>query len=148
MTFKSEDNGKVYDVHLQENGTLKLATSWFHLEVPNITVSPEMVHTADGTEARNIILINDLFPGPILEVVGGADVGVKVVNRLEREGISIHWHGIHMRDNVWMDGVPYLTQCPIHPRQSFTYRFIANPPGHIYIILILIFNDLTVYSEY
>jgi hypothetical protein len=61
MTFKSEDNGKVYDVHLQENGTLKLATSRFHLEVPNITVSPEMVHTADGTEARNIILIKELL---------------------------------------------------------------------------------------
>lgn len=134
MTFKNEHDGNVYDVHLQENGSLSLEKNRFHLEVPNITFVPSgMVHTADGTKARNIILINDLFPGPTLEVMEGAQVKVKVVNRLEREVVSIHWHGIHMIDNVWMDGVPYMTQCPIYPRQSFTYRFIADPPGtHFY----------------
>ena len=59
----------------------------------------------------------------------GAEVALKVVNELVKEGITIHWHGIHLRNNVWMDGVPYVTQCSILPRQSFTYRFIAHPPG-------------------
>ena len=28
-----------------------------------------------------------------------------------------------------MDGTPYVTQCPILPRQTFTYRFKATPSG-------------------
>lgn len=28
-----------------------------------------------------------------------------------------------------MDGVPYVSQCPILPRQKFTYRFMAYPVG-------------------
>ena len=29
----------------------------------------------------------------------------------------------------WMDGVPYVTQCPIHPEDSFRYIFKAEPSG-------------------
>ena len=133
MTFKNDADGKAYDVRLNENGTLNLVTSRWHLNVPNITISPDMVYTADGSEARNIILVNGRFPGPTLEVMEGSEVAVKVINNMEQQGITIHWHGIHLRDNLWMDGVPYITQCPIHPRQSFTYRFLADPAGtHFY----------------
>lgn len=131
MSFK-HDVRHVYDVELQQNGRLSLATNRFHLKVPNITLSPDMVHTADGTKARNIILVNDRFPGPTLEIMEGSEIAVKVINQLQFEGISIHWHGIHLLNNVWMDGVPYLTQCPILPRQSFMYRFRANPGTHFY----------------
>ncbi|XP_078367750.1 uncharacterized protein LOC144651673 [Oculina patagonica] len=129
MTFTTEDGSKSHDVKLEENGTLKLAPNLWYTQVPNITLTPDMVHTADGTAQRNIILVNGQFPGPTLEVMEGAEVAVNVVNDLLKEGLTIHWHGIHLRNNVWMDGVPYVTQCPILPRQSFTYRFIANPPG-------------------
>ena len=43
--------------------------------------------------------------------------------------ITIHWHGLPMKDTPWMDGNPYVTQCPILPRQAFTYRFTASPSG-------------------
>ena len=129
MTFTTEDGSTSYDVKLEENGTLKLAPNLWHTQVLNITLTPDMVHTADGSGQRNIILINGQFPGPTLEVMEGAEVAVKVVNELLKEGLTIHWHGIHLRNNVWMDGVPYITQCPILPRQSFSYRFIADPPG-------------------
>lgn len=119
----------MYDVELDGIGTLKLAANRFHIQTPNISLTPEMVHTTDGSGQRKIILINDQFPGPTIEVMEGAEIAVKVVNKLEKEGITIHWHGFHLRNNVWMDGVPYVTQCPILPRQSFTYRFIADPPG-------------------
>lgn len=129
MTFTTKDDKKAYDVELEENGSLKLAPNQFHYQVPNVSLTPDMVHTADGSSQRKIILVNGQFPGPTLEVVEGAEVAIKVVNKMEKDGIAIHWHGIHMRDNVWMDGVPYVTQCPIIPRESFTYRFIADPPG-------------------
>lgn len=132
MIFTTEDGEDAwiaYDVKLEDNGTLKLAANRFHFQVPNISITPEMVHTVDGSEQRNIILINGQFPGPTLEVMEGAEVAIRVINKLEKEALAIHWHGIHMRNNVWMDGVPFVTQCPIFPRQSFTYRFIADPPG-------------------
>ncbi len=58
-----------------------------------------------------------------------SQVVVHVTNNLVLEGLTIHWHGMHMRGNPWMDGVPYVTQCPIMPQQTFTYRFVAAPAG-------------------
>lgn len=40
------------------------------------------------------------------------------------EHTSVHWHGIRLPNG--MDGVPYLTQAPVLPGQSFTYAF--QPP--------------------
>ena len=38
------------------------------------------------------------------------------------EGTSIHWHGIHMTNKVYMDGVAMVTQCPIPPHNSYVYE--------------------------
>ena len=38
-------------------------------------------------------------------------------------GAAIHWHGFHMHNTPWMDGVGYITQCPISPMSSFMYRY-------------------------
>ena len=45
------------------------------------------------------------------------------------ESTSLHWHGLHQLENPFMDGTPYLQQCPILPRQRFKYEFIASNPG-------------------
>lgn len=45
------------------------------------------------------------------------------------EGTTIHWHGIHQRNSPFMDGVPHVSQCPIHPGQSFRYKFLAENAG-------------------
>ena len=54
---------------------------------------------------------------------------VHVINKLSTDIVTIHWHGIHQYGSFWMDGTPYLSQYPILPHQSFTYRFQADPPG-------------------
>ena len=38
-------------------------------------------------------------------------------------GTSIHWHGVRMLHATNMDGVNGVTQCPIAPSDSFTYKF-------------------------
>ena len=48
---------------------------------------------------------------------------VKVHNKLLSEGVSIHWHGMIQRNTPWMDGVSGVTQCAIHPQETFTYRY-------------------------
>lgn len=62
--------------------------------------------------------------GPVvLRMKQGEWLRAKLVNRLQ-EHTSIHWHGIRLPNA--MDGVPYLTQPPTQPGESFTYRF--QPP--------------------
>ena len=48
---------------------------------------------------------------------------MKVTNKLDAGVTTMHWHGIDQRNSPWMDGVHGVSQCPIQPGQSFTYRF-------------------------
>ncbi|KAF1831512.1 hypothetical protein BDW02DRAFT_556746 [Decorospora gaudefroyi] len=71
---------------------------------------------------RPMILINGTFPGPLIECNEGDEIVVHVHN----QGInatSIHWHGLYQNSSNWMDGTVGVTQCPIPPGYSFTYRF-------------------------
>ncbi|HET6161021.1 MAG TPA: multicopper oxidase family protein [Dongiaceae bacterium] len=43
------------------------------------------------------------------------------------EHTAIHWHGIRLQNA--MDGVPYLTQVPVQPGESFTYEFVPPDAG-------------------
>ncbi|PIA36905.1 hypothetical protein AQUCO_03200101v1, partial [Aquilegia coerulea] len=52
----------------------------------------------------------------------GDHLVVKVVNQV-RYNITLHWHGIHQLRTAWADGPVYVTQCPICPGGSYTYRF-------------------------
>ena len=52
-----------------------------------------------------------------------------MTNHLLTDGLTLHWHGMFLTGTPWMDGTAYITQCPILPRESFTYRFKASPVG-------------------
>jgi FtsP/CotA-like multicopper oxidase with cupredoxin domain len=54
---------------------------------------------------------------------------VKVTNKLAFSGTSIHFHGIRRLNTPHMDGVNGITQCPIVPGDSFTYKFRAMQYG-------------------
>lgn len=73
-------------------------------------------------KTHNIITVNGQFPGPTLEVRDGDTVVVKVVNKAQYN-ITIHWHGIRQLRTAWADGPEFVTQCPIRPGGSYTYRF-------------------------
>ena len=83
----------------------------------------------DGKTYRLAIAVNGQIPGPTLIVHEGQEVEIHVHNNLTTEGISIHWHGMHQRGTPWMDGVGQVTQCPIGPQTSFSYRYKATPSG-------------------
>ncbi|KAM0064124.1 putative laccase [Helianthus debilis subsp. tardiflorus] len=76
-------------------------------------------------KSHTIITVNGQFPGPILEVRNGDAVTVKVTNKA-RYNVTIHWHGLRQMQNPWADGPEYVTQCPIMPGSSYTYRFIIQ----------------------
>lgn len=82
----------------------------------------------DGVR-RPIVVVNRQMPGPSVEVCKGDHIIVDMENHLMAESTSIHWHGHHQRGTPYMDGVPYITQCPIPPKSSFRYHYIADTPG-------------------
>src|SRR5690606_1591609 len=56
----------------------------------------------------------------VLRVPRGEIMTAELHNRLA-EHTTIHWHGIRVPHA--MDGVPWVTQKPVEPGESFTYRF-------------------------
>ena len=54
---------------------------------------------------------------------------ITVKNKLRFNGTSIHWHGIRQWLTGHEDGVNGITQCPIAPGDSYTYKFRAMQYG-------------------
>ena len=44
-------------------------------------------------------------------------------------GTSIHWHGVRLLNMVHMDGVNGVTQCPLAPGDTFTYKLPITQYG-------------------
>jgi CopA family copper-resistance protein len=72
-----------------------------------------------GKEKR-AIAVNGQIPMPTLTFTEG-DIAEIVVHNQLKESTSLHWHGLYLPNKE--DGVPYLTQMPIEPNETFTYRF-------------------------
>ena len=70
---------------------------------------------------------NKQTPGPTIRVNQGDKVRAIFTNNL-KEATGVHFHGVEF-DNVFMDGVPFVTQKPFAPGESFTYEFTASRPG-------------------
>jgi FtsP/CotA-like multicopper oxidase with cupredoxin domain len=69
---------------------------------------------------------NGTVPGPTIKVQPGDRVRVVLDNQLP-ESTAIHFHGIDTPNA--MDGVPYVTQDPVKPGETFTYEFVAHGPA-------------------
>ncbi|EEF46029.1 laccase-13 isoform X2 [Ricinus communis] len=81
---------------------------------------------------HSIITVNGQFPGPTLEVRDGDSLVIKAVNNA-KYNVTLHWHGIRQLRNPWADGPDHVTQCPILPGGSYTYRFtIQNQEGTLW----------------
>ncbi|XP_062160107.1 laccase-21-like isoform X2 [Alnus glutinosa] len=72
-----------------------------------------------------MLVVNDSFPGPVIQVHKGDTVYVNVHNQ-GYYGVTLHWHGVKQPRNPWSDGPEYITQCPIQPGSNFTYEVIFS----------------------
>ena len=107
-----------------------LEPTQIHDRLPcNDRESCSTANTVDGRSYRSFIAVNKRMPGPTLIVKENATVIVDVTNNLHNEETSIHWHGMHQKNTPWMDGVGFITQCPIESGASFRYVFEAKPSG-------------------
>jgi FtsP/CotA-like multicopper oxidase with cupredoxin domain len=69
---------------------------------------------------------NGSSPGPTIQVTQGDRVRIHVENALP-ESTSMHWHGLEVP--IEQDGVPFISQKPIAPDQTFTYEFTIHQEG-------------------
>ena len=73
---------------------------------------------------------NDQLPGPQIRVREGERVRVILKNELP-ESTAIHFHGLELPNGL--DGVPFITQPPIRPGETYTYEFVVpNAGSHMY----------------
>jgi FtsP/CotA-like multicopper oxidase with cupredoxin domain len=80
---------------------------------------------------RPMILINDQFPGPLVECNDGDTLTIHVDNQ-GVNATSIHWHGLYQNGSNWMDGTVGITQCPIAPGAQFVYNFTVTGQSGTY----------------
>jgi FtsP/CotA-like multicopper oxidase with cupredoxin domain len=73
---------------------------------------------------------NEQVPGPQIRVKEGDRVRIHVTNNLH-ESHAVHWHGLEVPFD--QDGVPFITQPPIKPGETYTYEFtVPNSGSHMY----------------
>ncbi|MEO6028276.1 MAG: multicopper oxidase domain-containing protein, partial [Candidatus Binatia bacterium] len=119
-----------------ERAAAKLTTEFraaYPTEVRAVGTGPEYALIAAPTvlpllDGRSLAVwaYNGQVPGPILRVRVGERLRVKFTNGLA-EDTTVHWHGVRVPNA--MDGVPGLTQEPVHPGESFVYEFVPKDAG-------------------
>jgi FtsP/CotA-like multicopper oxidase with cupredoxin domain len=73
---------------------------------------------------------NDQVPGPQIRVREGDRVRLVLKNELP-ESTAVHFHGLELPND--QDGVPFITQPPVKPGESYTYEFtVPNAGSHMY----------------
>ncbi|SHE64680.1 multicopper oxidase domain-containing protein [Chryseobacterium sp. OV279] len=116
-------------MNIPKNIPIKLLTVMFILLCSEIVFAQKLVRyqlyvkdtvvTYAGKEKR-AIAVNGQIPMPTLTFTEGDTAEIVVHNQL-KESTSLHWHGVFLPNKE--DGVPFLTQEPIKPGATYTYRF-------------------------
>ena len=113
-----------YAVNVTEAGTLQ-----FRFDLPNYGAKEFLYPILADGERRTVIAINNQVPGPSILAQQGQTLLVTVVNNLATESLAVHWHGQHVVNTPWMDGVAQVTHCPIPSYTNFTYQFTLDQVG-------------------
>ncbi|KAF5757021.1 putative laccase [Helianthus annuus] len=91
------------------------STRFYDFKVQMLKVT-KLCHT------RNIVTINQMYPGPVVYAQEDDRLIIKLTNETPYNA-SIHWHGVRQILSCWSDGPSYITQCPVQSGQTFTYEF-------------------------
>ena len=78
--------------------------------------------------SRPVIGVNNEWPCPTIRATKGDTIKVKMNNKLGNQTASLHFHGINQITTSWMDGPSVVTQCPVPPGESITYKFVVGTP--------------------
>lgn len=96
--------------------------SGFHYR---LTAEPATAELVPGFQT-SVLGFNGDIPAPVIRARQGQPVTIEFINKLN-EPTTIHWHGL--RIPVEMDGVPFLSQKPVMPGETFIYQFTPPDAG-------------------
>ena len=99
----------------------------YDIKITNKT-EQDTIHTLVGLQ-RELLFTNKQFPGPSIVVPLNAKLEITVYNHMMTNVLSLHWHGQVQNGTFFHDGVAHITQCPIGPSESYTYKFVASNVG-------------------
>ncbi|MBS9921357.1 multicopper oxidase family protein [Vibrio parahaemolyticus] len=91
----------------------------------DITAEPSTAELVPGFNT-DVLAFNGSIPAPVIRCRQGEKVIIRFTNKLS-EPTTIHWHGL--RIPIEMDGVPFLSQQPIMPGETFVYEFTPPDAG-------------------
>lgn len=106
--------------------TMENGVKVFHLKAE--VVRQEILPASSMAPAKVITVwgYNGHMPGPTIEVNEGDRLKFIVTNNLP-ESTTVHWHGLEVP--IAMDGVPFISQKPIEPGETFVYEFTVHQNG-------------------
>lgn len=92
-----------------------------------LTVENKPVNLSGKKEVDFALTVNGGIPAPTLEFTEGDDAEILVRNRLPKEEVSIHWHGILLPPEE--DGVAYVNTPPIFAGKERLFKFKIRQNG-------------------
>ncbi|KAK5072112.1 hypothetical protein LTR64_004110 [Lithohypha guttulata] len=90
----------------------------------------KLVATAENTTinclSRYSVIFNGTIPGPPLHMKENYTTWVRVYNNIEDQNLTVHWHGLSQRADIFSDGTPQVSQWPIAPFNYFDYAITPH----------------------
>ena len=106
---KNKDKSPVKNQKTEQVDLLTAQNKQYHLYLTDTIVN-------FTGKSRHAIAANGSIPMPTLIFTEGDTAEIYVHNMLKKE-TSVHWHGVLLPNQF--DGVPYLTQMPIKPGETY-----------------------------
>jgi FtsP/CotA-like multicopper oxidase with cupredoxin domain len=82
-------------------------------------LTSEIAEKEINGKTYKMLAYNGMIPGPMIKVAQGAEITINFKNNFDME-TALHSHGVRMNNEF--DGAPPVTQQPIKPGQTFTYK--------------------------
>lgn len=103
------------------------SSAWAKTVRYELTATRAQVNLSGKKTVDFALMLNGQIPAPTLEFTEGDDAEIVVKNGMDKEEVSIHWHGLLLPP--LMDGVAYVNTPPILPGESFTFKFKLRQNG-------------------
>lgn len=72
-------------------------TLYGYNDYEDIKLDQNSVPTGDGSYNQKLICINGTFPGPLILAYENQYVNIRVMNELDTESFTLHWHGQYQK---------------------------------------------------
>jgi len=127
MARMHEESMKAFPAETKgQGGKVLLSKTVDGVRVFDLSVDQIQWEVAPG-EVVTALAYNGAVPGPEIRVHEGDRVKINVTNNATLP-TTVHLHGVTVPNKA--DGVPYITQDPIMPGETYTYAFtVKDPPG-------------------